>query len=110
MIESYENTALLQKIKRRENLIMRLQAVDAQIEHEKRKVARREIRNGMRKPRPDSDAGQLWTFLDLHQSVHKCPPNFNQITEYMLTNKLNTANARTYYANWRKFNGITGRI
>lgn len=66
--------------------------------------------NGVRRPKPDTLCGRVWTLADtLSAQLNQAVP-IAMLLEHSAAQGLVEGNVKTEYARWRKFNGITGRV
>lgn len=84
-------------------------------EEKKRKAAEREAnrmpeQNGIRRPKPQTLCGKVWTIADEVSAELGQPAPVSIVLERGEAQGLNTGNIKTEYARWRKFNGVTGRV
>lgn len=73
-----------------------------------------EKQNGITRPKAGGTTSQVWDIADalLAKTGKGNPPSFNDVLAAVEKKKLeiNPGTLRTQYGNWRRFNGITGRV
>lgn len=66
--------------------------------------------NGVKRPSAGGMCRAVWDACWAHQEVTGTPPTAKEVKAIAETNGWNTNNASIEYYQWRKFNGITGRV
>lgn len=66
--------------------------------------------NGMTRPRAGSKTGRVWEICDAMCEAKGTAPSAKEVIDAAVAEGANQFMARSQYAYWRKFNGITGRI
>ena len=83
-------------------------------EREKQKALREAnrppVKNGIRRPKPETLCGQAWAIFDRISNERGSPASIGESMPYALEAGLNESNVRAEYARWRRFYGVTGRI
>lgn len=69
----------------------------------------REERNGVKRPSAGTVCARVWLFAELLTQHMGTGMTLALLVSTATENGINEATARTQYARWRKFNGITGR-
>ncbi|QJI53372.1 transcriptional activator [Alteromonas phage vB_AcoS-R7M] len=101
--------AKLAKAKEREEAKAKREAEKAE-KAAKREADRMPEQNGIRRPKPETLCGKVWTIADEVSSELGQPAPVSLVLERGEAQGLNTGNIKAEYARWRKFNGVTGRI
>ena len=66
--------------------------------------------NGVRRPKPHTLCGQAWAIFDEVSAKLGSPAPIRDCLVIAEQKGLNTNNVKVEYAQWRKFNGVSGRI
>lgn len=66
--------------------------------------------NGVKRPSAGGLCRAVWDACWAHQAATGTPPTAKEVKAIAETNGWNTNNASIEYYQWRKFNGITGRV
>lgn len=66
--------------------------------------------NGIRRPKPNTLSGQIWSRADTLSEQLGGPVSIKALVEDCQKFSIVEPTIRTQYAKWRKFYGITGRI
>jgi hypothetical protein len=66
--------------------------------------------NGIRRPKPDTLCGKAWVIFDSVSQKNGYPASIREALEIARQQGLNEGNVRAEFYQWRKFNGIAGRI
>lgn len=77
---------------------------------DERKANRMPEQNGVRRPKPDTLCGRVWTEADNLSFKLGQPVPIKMLLEECLKHGMNENNIKAEYARWRKFNGVTGRV
>ena len=101
--------------KKKEREEARVAKAKAKEEEKARKAAEREAnrmpeQNGIRRPKPNTLCGRVWSLADEKSAELKQPVPIAVLLEEAAKYDLNVGNVKAEYARWRKFNGVTGRV
>lgn len=66
--------------------------------------------NGVRRPKPETLCGRAWAIFDGVSSQLGSPAPIRDCLVIARDQGLNENNVKVEYAQWRKFNGVSGRI
>ena len=66
--------------------------------------------NGVKRPSAGGLCRAVWDACWAHQEITGTPPTAKEVKAIAETNGWNPNNASIEYYQWRKFNGITGRV
>jgi hypothetical protein len=66
--------------------------------------------NGIRRPRPNTLCGKAWVIFDSVSQKNGHPASIREALDIARQQGLNEGNVRAEFYQWRKFNGIGGRI
>ena len=66
--------------------------------------------NGVKRPSAGGLCRAVWDACWAHQEITGTPPTAKEVKAIAETNGWNTNNASIEYYQWRKFNGISGRV
>lgn len=84
---------------------------EAKVKREEEKAANAQPQqNGITRPRPDTACGQCWALFDAMSAKMGAPVPVAYALQAAESKGLNKDTAKTQYARWKTFNGITGRV
>lgn len=69
---------------------------------EKKEVIKKDIKNGITRPKADTTTGKVW---DIADRLKERAPVLTECAK----RKINAATATTQFGKWRKYNGLEGR-
>lgn len=75
-----------------------------------REANRMPEQNGIRRPKPDTKCGRVWTLADELSAKFGQPTPIADLLTAAKAEGLNEGNVKAEYARWRKFFGVTGRV
>ena len=70
----------------------------------------REEYNGVKRPSVGTICAQVWDIASAMAKELGRTPTLSEVTKACMSTNINQFTARTQYARWRVFNGITGRL
>lgn len=69
-----------------------------------------DVQNGVRRPKPDTLCGAVWTECDSFLAKHDRSPTAQEMRETAEAKGWNVNNGLCELYQWRKHQGITGRV
>lgn len=74
-------------------------------------AAPKDTRNGVTRPKPDSQTGKVWVIADQLAAAAGAPPERKAVLEACKAAGINDATAQTQHGRWKKYYGlVTARV
>ena len=105
--QAEKEAAAKAKAEAKAEALAKKQAEKAEASHTKVEMP---VQNGIKRPKPEGKCGRTWAIFDALSFAKNAPVAIADAIPEVEAAGLSVGNARAEYAQWRKFNGITGKV